>query len=167
MYPTQLLTGNMSLTGLLTAAPQQTISTRGPIPLPSHSTRPTMLAHSTGIKHPHSPPGCNTGLDWSRDKPASCLKEPPQWRWKEEDSLEGQLKGAHQEAFGKDSNLVKWIRCTYFRAHPPEFDNETTHNLTHIFKEMVDMAGLLNTEIHLVQDPCQARRSCMQPIMQL
>ena len=44
-YPIQLLTGNMCLTGLLTAAPQQTISLRGPIPLPSCSARPTMAAH--------------------------------------------------------------------------------------------------------------------------
>ena len=57
-------------------------------------------------------------------------------------SLEGQLKGAHQEAFGKDSNLVKQIRCTYFRAHYPEFDNETTHDLTRVFREMVDVVGL-------------------------
>ena len=50
MYPIQLLTGNMSLTALLTAAPQQTISPRGPIPLPYHSKRATMAAYSTGTK---------------------------------------------------------------------------------------------------------------------
>ena len=65
----------------------------------------------------------------------------------------GCLKGAHQEAFRKDSNLVKWIRCTYFKAHHPEFNSEITHNLACVFKEMVDVVGLLNTEIHQVQDP--------------
>ena len=63
MYPIQLLTGNMFLTGLLIAAPQQTISPRDPIPSPSHSTRPTMAAHSAGTKWPYSPPGHDMGLD--------------------------------------------------------------------------------------------------------
>ena len=70
MYPIQLLTGNMSFTGLLMAMSQQTMSPRGPIPLPSCSTRPTMVAHSAGTKWPHSSPGHDTGLDISRDEPA-------------------------------------------------------------------------------------------------
>ena len=65
----------------------------------------------------------------------------------------GCLKGGCQEAFSKDSNLVKWIRQTYFRAHHPEFNSKTTHNLTHIFKEMADVVSLLNTKVHQVQDP--------------
>ena len=123
MYPIQLLMGNISLTGLLTAAPQQTTSLRGPIPSPS-------TPKGTGAKQPHSLPRCHMGLDQSRDKPASHPKEPPQKRQKEGDPMEWCLKGAHQEAFRKDSNLVKWIRQTYFRAHCPEFNSETTHNLT-------------------------------------
>ena len=66
MYSIQLLTGNMSLTGLLMAAPQQT-----------HSTRPTMVAHSARTKWPHSLPGCNMVLERSGDKPTSHLKGPP------------------------------------------------------------------------------------------
>ena len=168
MYPIQLLTGNMSLTGLLMATPQQTINLRGPIPSPSCckrltmavpcSKRPTMAAHSMGTKWPHSSPGHDMGLDWSREKPTSCPKEPPQWRWKEGDPLEGCPEGAHQEAFRKDSNLVKWIRKTYFRAPHPQFDSETTHDLTHVFKEMVDVVSLLNTEVHQVQDPWPGKK---------
>ena len=55
----------------------------------------------------------------------------------------------------------------YFRAHCPEFDSAITHDLTHIFKEMADVVGLLNIEIHQVQDPWPARKSSMQPIVQL
>ena len=58
------------------------------------------------------------------------------------------MRGAHQEAFHKDSDLVKCRRQTYFRAHWPVFDMEVTHNLTNVFKELVEMAGLLDTEIH-------------------
>ena len=110
MYPIQLLTGNMSLTSLLMATPQQTISPRGPVPSPFHSKRPTVVAHSARTKWPHCSSGCEMGLDWSGDEPTSCPKEPPKWRWKEEDPLVGCLKGACQEAFKKESNLVKQIR---------------------------------------------------------
>ena len=67
-------------------------------------------------------------------------------------SLSGCLKGAHQEAFRKNSNLVKQIRQIYFRAHHPEFYNEITHDLACVFKEMADIVSLLNTKIHQVQD---------------
>ena len=70
MYPIQLLMGNMSLTGLLTATQQHTTTPRDPIPLPSHSARPTMVAHSMGTKQPHSWPRGDTGLDRSGDEPA-------------------------------------------------------------------------------------------------
>ena len=70
----------------------------------------------------------------------------------------GSLKGAHQEAFRKDSNLVKCIRQTYFRMHHPEFDSEITHNLAHVFREMVDAVSLLSTEIHQVQDPWPGKK---------
>ena len=76
-YPIQLLTGNMSLTSLLMAVPQQTINPRGPIPSPSHSKSPTVVAYSAGTQWSHSLPGCNTELDQSRDEPISCPKELP------------------------------------------------------------------------------------------
>ena len=49
-YPIQILTGNMSLIGLLTATLQQTISLRGPIPSPFCSERPATVVHPTGTK---------------------------------------------------------------------------------------------------------------------
>ena len=61
------------------------------------------------------------------------------------------MRDVHQEAFCKDSDLVKHIRQTYFRAHWLVFDREVTHELTNVFKELAEMAGLLDTEIHQVQ----------------
>ena len=108
-----------------------------------------MVAHSTGTKLQHCSPRYEMGLDQSRDEPASHPEELP---------LSGCLKGAHHEAFRKDSNLVKWIRQTYFRAHCPEFDSEITHKLAHVFKEMADIVSLLNTKIHQVQDPWPGKK---------
>ena len=66
MYPIHLLTGKMSLTGLLAAAPQLPISSRDPISSPSHPRRPAIAMHPTGNKWQHLP-RCEADLDCSRD----------------------------------------------------------------------------------------------------
>ena len=77
MYSIQLLTGNMSLTSLLTAAPQLTIRSRDPISSPSHPRRLATTTHSTGTKQQHLP-GCEAELDPSGDvEPVSHPGEPP------------------------------------------------------------------------------------------
>ena len=45
-----------------------------------------------------------------------------------------------------------------FQAHQPVFDRDVTHDLTNIFKELVEMAGLLDTEIHQIQDQWQGKK---------
>ena len=144
-----------ALTGLLTATLQLTIRSRDPIPSPSHHRRSATYTHSTRTKQQHLL-GCEVELDPSGyGEPISCPGEPSQQRQKEEDPLVECLRGAHQEAFCKDSVLVKCTGQTYFRAHWPVFDREVTHDLTNVFKELAEMAGLMDTEIHWVQDQCQ------------
>ena len=97
--------------------------------------------------------------DLSRDgKPISHPREPPQQRQREEDPLSEHLRGAHREAFHKDSDLVQHIRQTYFRAHSLVFHKEVTHDLADIFGEMAKMAGLIGTEIHPIQDQWQRKK---------
>ena len=91
-------------------------------------------------------------------EPVSHPREPPQWRWEEEDPLAEHLRGACQEAFSKYSDLVKCIRQIYFRAHWPVFEREVTHDLTYVFKELVEMASLMDTEVHWVQDQWQGKK---------
>ena len=162
MYPIHLLTGNMSLTSLLTAAPQLTISSRDPIPSPSHPRRPATTTHPTGNKWLHLP-RWEVELDHSGDgEPASHPGDLPQQRWREKDPLAEHLRGTHQEAFCKDSDLVRHKRQTYFRACMLVFHKEVIHNLADIFGEMAEMAGLIGTEIHPVQDQWQGKKElCM------
>ena len=68
------------------------------------------------------------------------------------------LRGAHKEAFHKDSDLVQNIRWTYFRAHLPVFHKEVTDDLADIFVEMAKMVGLMGTEIHPIQDHWQGKK---------
>ena len=78
MYPIHLLTGNMSLTGLLTAAPQLPISSRDPISSPSCPRRPITTMHPTGNKLQHLPRH-EAELEHSRDgEPTSHAGELPQ-----------------------------------------------------------------------------------------
>ena len=78
MYPIHLLTGNMSLTGLLMAALQLTIRSRDLISSPSHPRRPATATHSTGTKWQHLP-GHEAEVDPSGDgEHISCPREPPQ-----------------------------------------------------------------------------------------
>ena len=78
MYPLHLLTGSMSLTGLLMATPQLPIRSRDPISSPSHSRRSTTTTHPTGNKWQHLP-RCEVELDHSRDgEPTSHPRDPPQ-----------------------------------------------------------------------------------------
>ena len=68
------------------------------------------------------------------------------------------LRGTHWEAFCKDSDLVRHIRQTYFRAHVPVFHKEVTYNLADIFGEMAKMVGLMGTKIPQVQDQWQGKK---------
>ena len=62
------------------------------------------------------------------------------------------------EAFHKDSDLVQCIRQTHFRAHPPTFYKEVIYELINVFREMAEMAGLLGTKVHPVQDQWRGRK---------
>ena len=83
------------------------------------------------------------------------------------DPLEGWLKDAHQEAFGKDSNLVKQIRCTYFRAHCPEFNNTTTMTWPTFLGKWWTWSVLWMLRYIQFRIYGQARWSSGQPITQL
>ena len=157
MYPIHLLTGNMSLTGLLMAAPQLPISSRDPISSPSCPRRPTTATHPTRNKQQHLPRN-EAELDHSRDGEPTSPRDLPQQRWREEDPLAEHLWGTHREAFHKDSDLVQHIRQTIFRAHSPVFHEEVAHDLADIYREMAKIAGLMGTEIHPIQDQWQGKK---------
>ena len=64
----------------------------------------------------------------------------------------------HCEAFHKDSKLVQHIRQTYFRTHVLTFYKEDVYKLREVFKEIAEMAGLLGTKVHPIQDHWVAKR---------
>ena len=143
MYPLHLLTGSMSLPGLITATLPLIVRSWDHIPTPWHPSISATATHSPRAKQHHSP-GCAVELD--------CLGELPQWRQREEDPSVEHLGDSSHEAFCKDLDLVQCTRQTYIRTRLPTFHKEVTYELTNIFRQMVEMAGLMNTKIHLVQN---------------
>ena len=85
-------------------------------------------------------------------------REPTPQRWREDDPLAGHLGDFCCESFCKDSELVQCIRQTHFRTHALTFHKEDTYKLMEVFKELVEMAGLLGTKVHPVHDQCMGRK---------
>ena len=80
------------------------------------------------------------------------LEEHPHQRQKEGRPLARLLKESHQEAFRKDSDLIQTTRGAYFNMHHIDFDHEGSQDLCHTFQEMATSAGLMDSEIHKVQE---------------
>ena len=73
-------------------------------------------------------------------------------------SSDGVFGGSHHKAFSNDSDLVQHIRQTYFIAYPPTFYKEVIYELANVFREMAEMASLLGTKVHPVQDQWRGRK---------
>ena len=59
---------------------------------------------------------------------------------------------AQQEAFSKDSELVKAAQQAYCKTHRVIFEQEGLYDLTSVFWQMACDTKLLNSEIHEVQE---------------
>ena len=79
-------------------------------------------------------------------------EEHPHQRQKEWRPLARLLKESHWEAFRKDSNIIQATRGSYFKMHYPKFDCEGSQDLSHTFQEMVTSAGLMDSDLHELQE---------------
>ena len=61
------------------------------------------------------------------------------------------LKPGHADAFSQDSGPVKEPRECYFATHPWDWAHGNTDNLSDIFRELAQGAGLLGKFIHEIQ----------------
>ena len=79
-------------------------------------------------------------------------EEQPHQRQKNGRPLAKLLKEGCQEAFSKDTEIIKAARWAYHPSHKGMFTQEGSHDLTSIFREMAQETNLLNAEIHEVQE---------------
>ena len=148
MYPLHLLMGSLSLPGFPLATLPLTLRSKDPIPSPCHPSRSATAVHPLRAKQHHSPEH-----EVKVDHPGDPLLQ----RWREEDPLVGHLGDSHLEVFHKDLDLVQCIRQTYFRTHLSTFYKEVTNELTDVFREMVEIAGLLGMEIYPSSRPVEVQ----------
>ena len=73
-------------------------------------------------------------------------------RWKDRRPLAKLLKESCWEAFSKDSEIIKAARQAYHPSHKGMFTQEGSFDLTLVFQEMATSAGLLDSDVHEVQD---------------
>ena len=80
----------------------------------------------------------------SQEGPSSSKRrETPNWF--------ASLKPSCADAFSHDSNLVKEARLHYFATHPCDWIHDSTDDLSNIFRELAEGAGLLGESIHEIQ----------------
>ena len=65
--------------------------------------------------------------------------------------LSSSLKPSCTDAFSEDSSPVKEARAHYFTTHPWDWAHGNVDNLSDIFRELAQGAGLLGESIHKIQ----------------
>ena len=61
------------------------------------------------------------------------------------------MESDHVDAFSRDSNSIKEARARYFTTHSWDWDHSNTEDLSDIFKELAQEAGLLGESIFKIQ----------------
>ena len=123
-------------------AEEQPSATASPRPEPKWSPQPKRW-------HPSPDPQGSTSTDETSSKasqeglPSSKRRETPNWFTS--------LKPSHADTFSRDSNPVKEDRLHYFATHPCDWIHDITDDLSNIFRELAESAGLLGNSIHEIQ----------------
>ena len=61
------------------------------------------------------------------------------------------MESDHVDTFSQDSNSIKEARARYFTTHSWDWDHSNTEDLSDIFKELAQEAGLLGESIFKIQ----------------
>ena len=113
-----------------------------PTPMPKWSPRPKRQLPSPELQGSMSVDG--TTPKAMQGGPSSPKKwEDPAWFTS--------LKPSHAEAFLRDSSIVREARLCFFSKHSHNFVEDATRDLSDIFKELAERAGLLGNAIYKIQ----------------
>ena len=85
-----------------------------------------------------------TSLQATQEGPSSSKRqETPIWL--------ASLKPSHAEAFSQDSDIVKEARLCFFSNHSCDWVTDGTNDLSDVFRELAESAGLLGEAIYEIQ----------------
>ena len=62
------------------------------------------------------------------------------------------LKENCQEAFSKESELIRAAREAYYKTHQPDYKQEGSCDLSSTFWQMATSSNLMGTKVHEVQE---------------
>ena len=85
------------------------------------------------------------------DSPRGLQEDPPHSKREKTSDWFSSLKPSRVDAFCQDSSPVKEARERYFATHPWDWVQSNTDDLSDIFMELAQGAGLLGKSIYEIQ----------------
>ena len=126
-------------------APQAEVQppvTTSPMPEPKQSSWP---------KRQHSLTDAQGDMSIDKNSPMALQEGPLSSKRGKTADWSSSLKPSHADAFSQDSSPVKEARSHYFATHPWDWVHGNTDDLSNIFRELAQGAGLLGESIHEIQ----------------
>ena len=140
---------------------EQPSATASPRPVPKQSPQPKRW-------HPLPEPWGSLSID--KTSPRALPEGPPSSKRQETPIWISSLKLSCAEAFSQDSDIVKEARSHFFSNHSCIWVHDGTHDLSDIFKDLTESAGLLGEAIYEIQpledNPLQTK-SGVRPVFWL
>ena len=150
--PFHLLPGNAPTSTLLSISLGVSPSEQEPAMWTPPFTAQAVTGPSPWSNWQHNSPDCAEPPSPSGATSKVTPEEPPCSKWKDEMSFHKALPRSHWEAFSRDSRLVQQAREDYYQGNHPQFNSETSCNLTDILWNMIKSAGLLGSKVYEIQE---------------
>ena len=106
---------------------------------------------SPWLKRHHTSPDAQGYTSIDESFPVALQKGPSNSKRGKTTGWSSSLKPSHADTFSWDSSPIKEARECYFGTHPWDWAHGNTDNLSNIFRELAQGAGLLGKFIHKIQ----------------
>ena len=102
-------------------------------------------------KRQHSSTDAWGDMSTDEDFPVASQEGPSSSKRERNTDWSSSQKPSHADAFSQDSELMKEARAHYFATHPWDWAHDNMADLSDIFRELAQDAGLLGMSIHEIQ----------------
>ena len=99
----------------------------------------------------HSLPDAQADMSIDGSSPMALQEGPSSSKWGKTADWSSSLKPSCADTFSQDSSPVREAREHYFATHPWDWAHGNMDNLSDIFRELAQGAGLLGESIHEIQ----------------
>ena len=106
---------------------------------------------SSQLKRWHPLPEPQGDISIDKTSPKTTQEGPSYSKRQETPIWFASIKPSRTETFSQDSNVMKEARLHFFSTHSCNWVNDSTNNLSEVFKELAESAGLLGEAICEIQ----------------